>query len=347
MSHPGSGRSDSHEWEAPGAFEVAPGVYRIPLPLPGDALRAVNVYALVSGREVVLIDSGWALELAREQLEAALGTLGFDFAAITRFLITHVHRDHYSQALLIRRDFGARVSLGAGEEPSLAALIVRAEEIPTQLAAKLRAAGADELVAALLRAAAPTDNLTGDLWAAPDEWLRTGDTMPAGDRSLAVIETPGHTAGHVVFHDAANKVLFSGDHLLPRITPSVGFEMVPARSPLRDYLASLNLTLTLADARLFPAHGPVIESSRARSAELIAHHQRRLDETEAAVRAGAATGFAVAGVLLWTGRGRAFADLDIYNQMLAVNETIAHLDVLAEQGRVERTAEGGVVRYAG
>src|SRR5580700_6317227 len=33
-------------WITPGAYEVAPGVHRIPLPLPSDALRAVNVYAI-------------------------------------------------------------------------------------------------------------------------------------------------------------------------------------------------------------------------------------------------------------------------------------------------------------
>ena len=34
------------DWTEPGAFEVAPGVHRIPLPLPNDGLRAVNVYAV-------------------------------------------------------------------------------------------------------------------------------------------------------------------------------------------------------------------------------------------------------------------------------------------------------------
>ena len=33
-------------WTEAGAFEVAPGVYRVPLPLPMDALRAVNVYVI-------------------------------------------------------------------------------------------------------------------------------------------------------------------------------------------------------------------------------------------------------------------------------------------------------------
>ena len=41
---------DRNAWTEPGTFEVAPGVYRIPLPLPNDGLRAVNVYALVARR---------------------------------------------------------------------------------------------------------------------------------------------------------------------------------------------------------------------------------------------------------------------------------------------------------
>lgn len=43
MTSTGSGA-----WVEAGAFEVAPGVYRIPLPLPNDGLRAVNVYAVTT-----------------------------------------------------------------------------------------------------------------------------------------------------------------------------------------------------------------------------------------------------------------------------------------------------------
>ena len=46
------------------------------------------------------------------------------------------------------------------------------------------------------------------------------------------------------------------------------------------------------------------------------------------------TGATVAGALLWTRRGRAFASLDPFNQMIAVCETMAHLDVLADRGQL-------------
>ena len=95
-------------------------MHRIPLPLPSDALRAVNVYAIQDAGGLILIDSGWALEESRRLLEAALAELGHDLGDISRFLVTHVHRDHYTQALVVRRLLGSRVALGTGEAPVLA-----------------------------------------------------------------------------------------------------------------------------------------------------------------------------------------------------------------------------------
>ena len=38
--------SGAGDWTRPGVYRCAPDVYRIPLPLPMDGLRAVNVYAI-------------------------------------------------------------------------------------------------------------------------------------------------------------------------------------------------------------------------------------------------------------------------------------------------------------
>ncbi|MCA1189470.1 MBL fold metallo-hydrolase, partial [Saccharopolyspora sp. 6T] len=112
-----------HEWIEPGAFEVAPGVHRIPLPMPGDGLRAVNVYALEDGDGLALVDAGWALPEAREALERGLGLLERGIGDVRRFLVTHLHRDHYTLAVRLRAETGATIALGAGERPSLEALL--------------------------------------------------------------------------------------------------------------------------------------------------------------------------------------------------------------------------------
>ena len=46
-----------------------------------------------------------------------------------------------------------------------------------------------------------------------DVALREGDSVRIGDHVAHVIETPGHTAGHIVFHMADDTALFSGDTL--------------------------------------------------------------------------------------------------------------------------------------
>ena len=76
-------------WVDPGAFEIAPSVFRVPLRLPNDGLRAVNVYVIVTDVGVVCIDAGWAIPESKALLGEALASLGFTLADITRFLVTH------------------------------------------------------------------------------------------------------------------------------------------------------------------------------------------------------------------------------------------------------------------
>lgn len=330
---------DRHAWEQPGAHEEAPGVYRIPLPLPGDHLKAVNVYAIADGEQVVMIDGGWALERAEELLAASLDKIGYGLSDIREFLVTHVHRDHYTQAIAVRRAYGTSVALGEGERASLEAM--RTITVHPDVAS-LYAAGANEL-AELLAGWQGDRDLTN--WADPDRWLTDGIDLPLRTRTLRVIATPGHTRGHVVFHDAAANALFAGDHVLPHITPSIGIELERPQSPLRDYLASLRIVNALPDARLLPAHGPTTGSTHARVAELLEHHEMRLTETADAVAHGASTGFEVANRLTWTRHRRGFGELDAFNQIMAVHETMAHLEVLVERGWLSRTLTAGVTHF--
>src|SRR5581483_11898687 len=145
--------------------------------------------------------------------------------------------------------------------------------------------------------------------------------------------------------DEASGLLFAGDHVLPHITPSIGFEPVVARQPLRDYLDSLRLVRELPDLRLLPAHGPVADSTHARIDQLLAHHAQRLDECAAAVAKGAGTAAEAASALRWTRRGRRLGELDLFNQMLAVIETRAHLELLAAQGMLTSSQSDGVTSY--
>ena len=324
-------------WAREGAWEVADDIYRIPLPLPTDGLRAVNVYALRDDDGLVLIDGGWAIPQARDVFERSLRSLGAGFRDIKSFLVTHVHRDHYSMARTLGTELGIHVALGHGEREGIDALRQLDEESPAPFVELLSACGASELAAKWDQAGHPSDGRLA-WWSYPDTWLREG-TVDAGRWKLDAVHTPGHTPGHYVFADRSAGHLFAGDHILPTITPSIGFVYPPPEDPLTDFMRSLAKVRNLPDMRVLPAHGPIAPSSHERADELLIHHEDRLRLCLDALNGSTSTALEVAARLPWTRSGRSYDELDTFNRGMAVMETRAHLEVLVARGGV--TADRG------
>jgi glyoxylase-like metal-dependent hydrolase (beta-lactamase superfamily II) len=155
------------------------------------------------------------------------------------------------------------------------------------------------------------------------------------------------TPGHYVFADAADGLLFAGDHVLPTITPSIGFTVPPAPQPLGDFMASLTKVRALPDLTILPAHGPVAPSSHARVDELLVHHEHRLELCLAALADGWHTSAQVATRLGWTRHETAYDDLDAFARGMAAMETKAHLELLVARGQAVRSEDDdGVVSFA-
>ena len=150
----------------------------------------------------------------------------------------------------------------------------------------------------------------------------------------------------MVFHDTGAEALFAGDHVLPHITPSIGVELVRPPSPLRDYLASLRLMLPC------PTHGccPPTGRSPPRRTRGSTNCSRTTSSGSPPPRtrspAARAPGSKSPRVLGWTRRKRRLDDLDLFNKILAVHETVAHLEVLVERGWLTRSIDDGVAHYA-
>lgn len=344
MSRPVAEDVDRRRWAQPGVEQVSHAVYRLPLPLPDAGLHAVNAYVLLDGSDPVVIDPGQATEESWNAFTAALSELDLVPADVTRVLVTHIHRDHYTQSVALRGLHGTHIALGVGERTSLAIVRDRRNDRMHSQLRLLRASGATALAAEV---AGTSDGVVPDLWEEPDEWLDDWARIRLTGRTLTAIPTPGHTRGHLVFHDPAADLLFAGDHVLPAITPSIGFEPHPAPLPLGDYLRSLLLMRDIDDCVLLPAHGPVTSSVHTRVTELLEHHAKRLEATYVGTAPDVETAAEVAERLPWTRRAVPFADLSTFNRMLAVLETRAHLDVLVDRGRlVVHGGETGVDRYA-
>ncbi len=150
-----------------------------------------------------------------------------------------------------------------------------------------------------------------------------------------------------MFAEQAAGLMFTGDHVLPTITPSIGFTFPAEPQPLGDFMASLTKVRGLPDMRVLPAHGPVAPSTHVRADELLAFHDRRLDLCLAALGGVPKSSADVAQTLGWTRHETPYEKLDEFARGMAAMETKAHLDLLVAKGRASRTTDGAdVVWYS-
>lgn len=329
----------SHDWDTTGAELVAPGVHRIPLPLPGDGLRAVNVYAIDDDGAIVLVDAGSGGTQSRATLEHGLATIGATLADVTQVLATHGHYDHYGLTRDVREASGALIALGT-EERALVSAVIEPERYRQSMEHRrqwLTRHGAGGVVACQDRLERGKGARTppSPRWLPPGRWLGDGEEVRLRTRTVRVHATPGHTRGHVVYHDEASRLLFAGDHVLPHITPSLGFEPFPDGNALDHFLRSLARVRDLEAEVVLPGHGPAFTELHVRVDELLDHHRARLETCVAVLSdGGPRSAKAVADRMMWTRRERAFSDLDPFNRMLAVTETVAHLELLVSEGQL-------------
>jgi glyoxylase-like metal-dependent hydrolase (beta-lactamase superfamily II) len=336
-------------WTQPGVFAVADGVHRLVLPLPGDGLKAVNVYVIEDGDGFALVDTGWRHPGLMDALTDGFAALGASLSELTTIICTHSHYDHYGLAAHLRSLSGAPVLLGELERVNLHVALDREQWDADRAArrAQLILHGAGGLADALARADFSFEEIQERGFASPpDRWVADGEGISVGGRVLEARLTPGHSRGHLMFFDRAAGVLFAGDHVLPHITPSIGFEAFSDGHALEAFLTSLRASRDLPVEVVLPGHGPVFADLAGRVDELLAHHDRRLAAcVEILAVRGPSTAACVAECLTWTRHERAFDSLNLFNRMLATTETITHLELLTVRGDLTREQDGEVMRY--
>lgn len=149
------------------------------------------------------------------------------------------------------------------------------------------------------------------------------------------MHTPGHTAGHLCFHERERNLLLTGDHVLPRVTPNVARRPGSGPDPLREFLASLTRLDRIPDsATVLPGHEWPFDRLSRRLDVLRQHHDERLAEIERAVVHGCDTVWKVAEAVSWA---REFATFTPRSLRSALAETSAHLMRLGASGRIGRS----------
>ncbi|MDN5807177.1 MAG: MBL fold metallo-hydrolase [Brevibacterium sp.] len=332
----------------PAVEKVAEGVWAIPVPIPNNPLVYTYCYGIADGSGLILIDPGWDGKDQYLALTSALESLGFTVANVHGIAITHYHRDHIGlvPALLhknpdmwvamhgedlrsIKQFFSQSVDLGTGVDPSIN--IARAYGVPEDRWAEVESlqvsgkngsknakgsAGSKNDFALLMSSMPETVTILDD-----------GSQLPMESGALRALWTPGHTYGHSVFVRDEDQLLFSGDHVLPTITPNIGLDSGAITHSLGDYLGSLDKIGNLdADVSVLPAHGFRFHGLHDRRRELIDHHRQRLNEiTERMEATDDHSVYSIAQGLHWS---RGFDSLRNFNLFAALAETAAHMHYL-------------------
>jgi glyoxylase-like metal-dependent hydrolase (beta-lactamase superfamily II) len=338
-----TGTAQHEAWQArtlPPVEQLRDGLWSIPVPIPHNPLRYVSVYAFaLSGGGLGLLDTGWESEESWSALTGGLASIGGDMGDVRGVLVTHLHFDHLGLAARVREASGAWVAMHPADATAVARL--SAAGAATMVASEIEflvGLGADRAEAA--GDVGPTERMEAfTRMAVPDRLLEDGEHADFPGWRMRAVHTPGHTPGHLCFAEEDTRLFFSGDHVLPRISPNISTNQGGAADPLREFLDSLGAVRDLDPAEVLPAHEWRFRGLAGRVDELTAHHESRLAELLAAIRSHPdSTPWQLAAHLTWS---RPWDQYERRMRIFAVTETDAHLRLLASRGLV--TSSGGPV----
>ena len=314
--------------------KIDSGVWSIRVPMPRHPLRASLCYAYVAeDGTATVIDPGWPTEESWTALVDGLRAIGADPARVDQILLTHGHRDHSGLAGRLAKVSGARVRLHREDREMLVPKGAAHGERVRHWLALAGVDDTDSLAAASLLPALPP---FPDQVSAPG-FVHDGDVVSVPGGELVVHWTPGHTPGHVCFEDAGRGLLFTGDHVLPRISPNVSTMVGHRASALTDYLESLGKVARLAVSRVLPGHERHFTDIAARVDALFVHHRRRLDEILVVLADRSPhTTLELARELTWS---RRWDEIKGLQQRAALGEVLSHLHFLHDVGAVDMDAE--------
>lgn len=280
----------------------------------------INLY-VIAGDPLTLIDTGIGTPEALSALEAGLQARGLAIEAIRQVVLTHKHADHIGLAREIHDRSGANVFVHEDDWDGVANLDRRHGEFVPLVCQRLRAFNTPEAdIEALTKFLGHGKRFARET---PAEKLRDGQTFTISGRELEVIHTPGHTQGSISLRYGRH--LFSGDHVLPTISPNIGAGELRRTGMMRRFLNSLDRVARLQSDGIIvlPGHGKPFSNLAQRCEELRSHHGQRERAILEIVRTGEPRTVYEIARALWP-------KLPGYHLVLGTAEVNAHLEKAIE-----------------
>jgi len=307
--------------------EVFSNVFRVEIPLPESPLKAINAYIVKGNERDLMIDTGMNRPECREAMGTALKLLGVD-PIRTDFFVTHCHADHFGLAAHLAGD-SSKVYCHDHD-----ANIVRTPDVR------------DRIVAAAVTNGFPEEEIVTAMREIPARQfqmqipanlicLHEGDRLSVGGFDFQCVETPGHSPGHLCLYDPRTRIFFSGDHLLEDISPTI-IVWDEGENALGQYLDSLNKIHSFEISLVLPGHRRVFTDHRKRIAELIRHHESRLEEILTLLSQGPQSAYQIAAQVSWDIDCDTWEDFPLFLRWMATGEACSHLLYHTAQKNVRR-----------
>jgi len=324
-------------------MEVVPGIYQLQLPLTGFPTGYANVYVVPGEAGCLMVDTGWDTEASFDSLKKQLSEIGFALDDIKQIVVTHCHTDHYSMANRLERLSCAEIYVHKLDLEVIESRFNSGDDFIEQTNRFLRQNGVPNAELAGPNPPLPEISPTSN-----NVVLRGGETIPVGAFNLKVLWTPGHSPGHISLYEPAQKLLFSGDLVLPTIASNIGLHLQYSSNPLADYLKSLNMVKRLEVKMVLPAHEYIFRNLQQRVEELIQRHEQRNTKIMAVIADGTPkTAYRVSRAISWSPESEraGWEGLPSWDKRLAVLETLAHLEFLRFNDKLDKFLADGIVFY--
>lgn len=319
--------------------EIFPQIYRIEIPLPKNPLKTLNSYYIRGKGRSLLIDTGFNQPECRAAMDEGLSELGV-YMDTTDILITHVHGDHSGLVHYL----AAPETRVFCDEYTSKAFRGNQDKMWDYFLNMMGEGGLKEATFSdhpgYKYKSEPVNNI---------HIVRDGDIIKVGDFSLQCISTPGHAPDHICLYAVDQKILFSGDHILGKITPNNTIWERPwtaTRDLLQEYLQSLDKIAALDVKMALPAHREIINDCHGRIQELRNHHENRLNDILNILGNEKMYGAQVASQMKWNMRNRRWDDFPIAQKIFATGEALSHLHHLVCKKLLVKELHDGLVYYS-
>jgi glyoxylase-like metal-dependent hydrolase (beta-lactamase superfamily II) len=328
--------------------EIVPGIYQIQLPLADSKMPGpshVNSYLINGSKGWLLIDPGWHSPLTLRILEQALKEINLTVADIETVFVTHCHPDHFGMAGKIKQlSPKTHIMMHGWEADLIEARYIKFNDPQDRMHVMLASHGVPtELLNLLGMASMPA--LEFVTVCSPDRILYGGEIVQTGIFDLEVIWTPGHSPGHICLYEPQNRFLFSGDHVLPSISPNISYHVLSGDNPLGDYIYALGKLVNLSVTQVHPGHEYSFTDLQDRMQGILAHHNRREKEIIEILNSKSHNCYEIASGLHWSLGGLTWDNFPPLEKRFAVTETIAHVEHLRWNGKVQKQFKNNCFVY--